>query len=402
MADTSTFHGVVAALLAPAFSAGGLILWDKHWAGSAFALNLTKCSLATILNVVTVCVVPPGIRGLAEVLDARTAAALCTSAFIGIVIGDITWLASMARLGARRIILVDIFKPLMAAAAGRVAFGERPSALGLVCMAVAMGGVFVVAVEREGTQELRQAPPSPQRKAEGYLLGIVNLVLDVLGAVITRSWGGKLTACAISFVRFGFSAVCLGVVALAASAARAAAQGSPARQPQHLGPKPLAFSTAPEGGGAQVETEIMATSSSQGRGEVADLGVASWMEAKPADPAEGEEDRTAFLPTGFWLLSGGWHRLPRMPRADWLHVVAGTLFTTYLATISANVALFLLPLGLCLTLTSLGPVFSLPLVFAIKGERVSLLAAVFTVVTVAGASGFALVELDQPPPTAAR
>eukprot|EP00959_Pyramimonas_sp_CCMP1952_P461834 9482251-Pyramimonas_sp.AAC.1 len=39
--------GALAAAGAPAVSAVGLVLWDRAWGGSAFALNLFKCALAS-------------------------------------------------------------------------------------------------------------------------------------------------------------------------------------------------------------------------------------------------------------------------------------------------------------------------------------------------------------------
>ena len=45
---SSTGGGIVAALSAPFLLDVGFLIWDKHWKGSSFALNLYKCTLASI------------------------------------------------------------------------------------------------------------------------------------------------------------------------------------------------------------------------------------------------------------------------------------------------------------------------------------------------------------------
>ncbi len=50
----------------------------------------------------------------------------------------------------------------------------------------------------------------------------------------------------------------------------------------------------------------------------------------------------------------------------------------------SNYALFLLPLSLSLTLNSLGPVYSIPLVYVMLGERSGLQAMIGAVLAVGG------------------
>ena len=44
----SFVSGILAALAAPLVMTVGFIVWDNHWAGSPFSLNLYKCNLASI------------------------------------------------------------------------------------------------------------------------------------------------------------------------------------------------------------------------------------------------------------------------------------------------------------------------------------------------------------------
>jgi hypothetical protein len=105
-------HGVIAALLSPLLMTIGFIFWDKVWTGSAFMLNLIKCSLASLMFLAVIWIFPDEARGLDEGMDCgsgsggNTAAPcvpmLFVSAFVGITIGDNVWLQALKDLGARR------------------------------------------------------------------------------------------------------------------------------------------------------------------------------------------------------------------------------------------------------------------------------------------------------------
>jgi len=62
----------------------------------------------------------------------------------------------------------------------------------------------------------------------------------------------------------------------------------------------------------------------------------------------------------------------------------GVLLVTFICPSLSTFALFQLPLGLMLTLTSLGPLYSLPLVYFLRNEKVSLLACMAAIVAVVG------------------
>ncbi len=57
--------GVVAALLAPLSLSIGFVIWEDKWTGSAFALNLFKCTMGSVLFLATIGILsaashPPG------------------------------------------------------------------------------------------------------------------------------------------------------------------------------------------------------------------------------------------------------------------------------------------------------------------------------------------------------
>jgi drug/metabolite transporter (DMT)-like permease len=85
-----------------------------------------------------------------------------------------------------------------------------------------------------------------------------------------------------------------------------------------------------------------------------------------------------------------WYALPHheMTAVLWAKVTLGVLFVTFLCPALSYYALFELDLGLCLTLTSLGPIFSLPLAYIMRGESTSARAVLGSILAVAGVAMF--------------
>jgi drug/metabolite transporter (DMT)-like permease len=75
---------------------------------------------------------------------------------------------------------------------------------------------------------------------------------------------------------------------------------------------------------------------------------------------------------------------PDMKPRDWLQVTIGILFLTFATPALSNYSLLNIDMGSCLTLTSLGPIFSLPLVYIMKNEHISLRAFIGAFVSVLG------------------
>ena len=77
--------------------------------------------------------------------------------------------------------------------------------------------------------------------------------------------------------------------------------------------------------------------------------------------------------------------LPELTPREWGQVAAGVAFTTFLAPGLGNFALFRVSsLAVFSTLLCVGPIYSLPLGYLIKGERVTCRAVVGSVVAVLG------------------
>ena len=145
--------GISAALAAPLVMTLGFIVWDNHWKGSAFALNLFKCNLASMVFVVLSLTTRRGDVFPDQVFTLQKVGFLMLSSTIGIIIGDWTWLEGLKLLGARRVIVVDTCKPFLAALLGWAFLGEnlRPPAFG--GMALTVGGVLLVSWEEAKEEE---------------------------------------------------------------------------------------------------------------------------------------------------------------------------------------------------------------------------------------------------------
>ena len=86
--------------------------------------------------------------------------------------------------------------------------------------------------------------------------------------------------------------------------------------------------------------------------------------------------------------------VPRaQPMRAWLLVGSGALLVTFLCPLLSNYALFGLPLGVWTALGSLGPVWSVPVLFLIKGERTGARGIAGAGLAVAGAASLAIAAL---------
>ena len=138
--------GIVAALAAPLTMTVGFIVWDNHWAGSAFALNMFKCTLASV-GFIILSATTRDDPFSSNILQLQPVGYLMLSSVIGIVVGDWTWLEGLRLLGPRRVIVMDSLKPFLAAVFGWLLLGEdlRLGALGGIVLTVV--GIVLVSLE---------------------------------------------------------------------------------------------------------------------------------------------------------------------------------------------------------------------------------------------------------------
>lgn len=383
--------GVAAALGAPFVMTIGFIVWDNHWGGSAFGLNMFKCNLASLVFLVLSLTTRSGDIFPSQIFTTQSVGYLMLSSTIGILIGDLTWLEGLRLLGARRVIVVDTCKPFLAALLGWAILGEslRPPAFG--GMALTVVGVLIVSLETEKddgcenegkeevseTQELDSEEPekiedlslevkdngepqvdemaesieamntearhednemkkkgfsrrrlTPAILRRGYVMALLNVVLDTYGSLLTKEHGVGMTTWEINLIRFGFA----GIVMLSLSVV---------------------------------------------------LHLRHWIitQRETIKGDEGTSDARQQESTHKEI----WYSLPRrMKQKSWLQVCLGVLFVTFLTPALSNYALFQIALALALTLGSVGPLYSLPLAWVLQQDRPTLRACGGGLLAVAG------------------
>jgi drug/metabolite transporter (DMT)-like permease len=347
--------GVVAALAAPFVMTLGFLLWEDHWKGSAFALNLFKCSTASVGFLLLSLTVPfqrgdddsrDGSLFPRDVFTSRVVGFLFLSSAIGIIIGDWMWLQALQLLGSKRVILIDSLKPFLAALFGWLLLDEqlRPEAFGGIALTVA--GIVIVSFDQDATSttvepgektaqnesvdhvvasgmvvnddpnsftpvengtkagidaDVKAKAAGLQSLLLGFGLAFLNVVLDTYGSVLTKQYGARLTVWEINLLRFGFAAIIMQLVSALIT--------------------------------------------------LYDFAVGKEL---PSDEDIQKPSRWYSLP------------LQEMNRIDWLKVSGGVTLVTFAAPALSNYALFQIALALALTLGSVGPLYQIPLSYFIQ------------------------------------
>mmetsp|Transcript_81161 Transcript_81161/g.230334 ORF Transcript_81161/g.230334 Transcript_81161/m.230334 type:complete len:190 (-) Transcript_81161:133-702(-) len=113
--------GLTAAIISPAATALGFMMWDSNWKGSAFSLNLVKNVIASIYFGLTLLLTGAIKPIFTPDVVLPVLSPLAFSALLGVVVGDCTAIASLRLLGSRRYLLIDCLKPALASAIGNTA-----------------------------------------------------------------------------------------------------------------------------------------------------------------------------------------------------------------------------------------------------------------------------------------
>lgn len=361
--------GVLSAVIAPLLMVIGFILWDNHWSGSVFSLNMLKCLVAScgflLLSILT--------RPLSwSVFTVETVGFLMLSSTIGLIIGDLAWLEGMRVLGARKVIVLDSLKPFLAAIVGNIFLGETLQSTAYVGLIFTVLGVLLVGLEKEHTQQQQQrevgglgnqleeqvpnetdplsssltkmnetsnyydddlissnewsyADERRQKTATttnekgssqscqlyyGLIMGILNVTFHTFGALITKIYGVNMNTWEINLVRFGFA----GLVMLLIS----------------------------------ISMTLLYGSTKTGR-------------------------------LGNNTTTTAWYVLPTTMRLSWwIRIICGVIMCSFLCPALTNYAMFQIALALLLTLESIGPIYSLPIAYILeKGSQLPTMRAIF-------------------------
>lgn len=402
----SSTLGFVAATLSPLAMTIGFIIWGKSWQATPFALNLFKCTLAGFLfMVISLCIRSSSNASLQE------QSMVIVSSIIGIVIGDNTWLLALKIIGAKRVIVIDALKPFCAAFAGYFLLHEPltvPICVGLVVSSV---GVVLVATEKESLtdeQPLVQdtepntgnhtAPNSTNStRAEravtpnlffGSVLAAINVILDAFGSVLTKQFGHSMNTWEINYLRFGFAAIFMTLISMGMGIIDYYSSRLEllARDTGKLSESMHSLNGSIDSSGLEELDENPMHVLPHNDGVTTHSSTIGDVEMSVLNMSVGgsTEDREASKETEHVET---WYAFPivdKMSSYQWASVSMGVLFVTFLCPAMSNYALFKLPLSLCLTINSLGPIYSIPLVFVMLGERSCVQAIVGSVLAVGG------------------
>ena len=333
---------VPAVLLSPLLSTVGVVLYER-WQGSPANLNLWKCSLASLLFAgVAMSTARSPLSAMLEVASLSHVAArmLVLSSFLGIVVGDLLWLRALQLLGARMTILQATLQPLLAALAGAIFLGQplAPST-GIAIAAVCSGLALAQASPAE-------APPPA--KIEGDAESSRALVGD--GPAGAEAAGGP-HAHATSQQRLLLGSA-LNLLNLALDTT-----GSVLTRRHGLTLTTWQLNFVRFGAGALMTLLGL-------------VAVHAW--SALARPHAPPPEWAALVPT--------------QPAKSWVAAGCGCVCTTFLASALANYALFGLPLGIWSAMTSLGPVWSIPVLYLLRREVTSVRGVLGAALAVCGAA----------------
>jgi drug/metabolite transporter (DMT)-like permease len=221
--------GEIAALSASAFWATASLLFARLGKTvGPLVMNVLKCVLAVVLMFITLLILDG--RLWPSGLSIFDTAVLAASGIAGLTVGDTAYFAALNRLGPRRTLLLAALTPPMTAIMAIPVLAE-PVTIELVGgMALTLGGVVWVILERnptdshvtsapliaENTDNTENNDTSEQglTRAEkaGIGFGILAAFCQALGNVLTKLGGSEISALEISIVRLAFGIIGLGIV----------------------------------------------------------------------------------------------------------------------------------------------------------------------------------------------
>lgn len=386
--------GFISAALSPLAMTIGFIIWGKSWQATPYALNLFKCTLAGSIFMLVSWIVPsPGKASTYQ------QCMVILSSVIGIIIGDNTWLMALKMIGAKRVIVIDALKPFCAAFAGYFLLHE-PLTLS-VCLGLIVSSVGVVMVstekdelpssESDAKAKKVTSPPVGVSYWWGYTLAAINVILDAFGSVLTKQFGTTMNTWEINYLRFGFASIFMALLSVIMYVMDATTQTNAHKGEDNT----IEMSESRHAFSGSFEDAVRRTRNGDEE---------EGMEAPPFEQESRIHEnvhKSIVLPDGdvskgaslFAKENGGekrehmWYEFPQfadMTPHQWASVTVGVLFVTFMCPAMANYALFKLPLGLCLTLTSLGPVYSVPILCVLWGEKSGMQGIIGSILAVAG------------------
>ncbi len=211
--------GEIASLAAAALWAGASIIFARLGRDdvSPLAMNLLKCVIAFGLLVLTLLVLEG--RVWPYQLSLENTLILAASGAAGLTIGDTAFFGSLTRIGSRRALLLRALAPPTTAVLAVPVLGEPLTLKMAMGMALTIGGVIWVILERNPANEDDDAESEAtsggrfaRHEIVGLGLGIAAALLEAVGSVLAKLGGGDIPALDLSIVRLAFGILGLGMI----------------------------------------------------------------------------------------------------------------------------------------------------------------------------------------------
>ena len=401
MEDSQT-TGFLAALAAPFFMSVGFIIWDKIWmnsGGSAFALNLFKCNLATIGFLIAGLIFgfrisdSDGDIGNPSDNEETLGTAigfLILSGFIGIIVGDLAWLESLRQLGASQVIILDTIKPFSAALFGYIILDESIHWAAYIGIVLTVTGVLIVSLEGERKNTIESEKDNEDTKvknnngidaelehlsnsdlAEGGKLrgrdNDVNVNVNAIEGIVNEEH--QLPPVAIHLkaeqasvdndtTRYGFPrnkkrGYVLGILNIFLDTYGFVLTKQHGTMFSTWTINAIRFGSS---GIAMLALSCILCLTSKGKRK------GDTKKASVDDDDNDEQPATSSSPPP-------WYRLPILDRGSWTKVCIGVLFVTFCCPALSNYAVFQITLGLAMALGSVTPLYALFLEWPVHGEE---------------------------------
>lgn len=364
----SMLEALFAAAAAPFTMTIGFFIWGDHWHGSAYALNLFKCTLASSLFfIVALCVRLEFLHILMNNM-VTICLPLIVSSLLGILIGDNAWLLSLQIIGARRVIFIDGLKPFLAALCGTLFLNEQftfVTAIGLL-----LSSVGIVLVCFEASSDSNEEPIEMSGEVDEVDIkanGNTDIELVSCSLAIANDNNASLDCGDVEVEVKTMTNTENRVEAASTTESRNETSNWMFVYGHFLGLFNVIFDVY-----GSVLTKQSAKSLNTweinwirfGFAAIVMIAISSvllvmdvWNNSE-SQKTEKEMNDEKFLESPWYLIP--YHRY-EMDALSWKYTSAGVLFVTFLTPAMSQYALFRLDLGVALTLNALGPIYSLML-----------------------------------------
>jgi drug/metabolite transporter (DMT)-like permease len=399
--------GIAAALGAPFVMTLGFIVFDNHWKGSAFGLNLFKCNLATIGFIIvsfSTRLSKDDELFPREIFTTEKVGFLMLSSVLGILIGDWLWLEALRLLGAGPVILMDTCKPFLAALFGWAMLGEklRPPAFG--GMALTVLGVLLVSMEQERQRRIGEEKTKDEHSSLSIEEGESTRVEELDSGDITPLSNLSADDSSLSATEEKPPITALDLAAGDPVLPSEESEHDTYRKKRDNDKRtrtPQQWRTGLIFAAANVLFDTFGSIWTKKYG----VGMTAWeinlirfgfagismlalsciLHARDYYfPKQEQQDRDEGESTSSKSSNGKWYGLPEMSRRSWMHISFGVLFLTFLTPALSNYALFQIALALALTLGSVGPLYALPLTWLMQSQKPTVTSSLGALAAVGG------------------